>query len=85
MFENRQIAAIEGKCRRFVDCEILPNVERLTVLRIVDQFGRKTCQKKRKNVIHQLLFKNILLYMNGRQSKIRSVHMYVITRTFYFD
>ena len=34
---------------------------------------------------YNILFKNILLYMNNRQSKIRLVHMYVITRTVYFD
>ena len=30
-------------------------------------------------------FMNILLYMNGRLSKIRSVHTYLMTRTVYFD
>ena len=29
-------------------------------------------------------FKNILLYMSGRLSKITSVHMYVMARTVYF-
>ena len=31
------------------------------------------------------LFKNVLLYINSRLSKIRSVHTYVMTRTVYFD
>ena len=30
-------------------------------------------------------FKNILLYINGRSSKIHSVHMYIMTWTVYFD
>ena len=30
-------------------------------------------------------FKNILLYMNSRVSKIRSLHMYVLNRTVFFD
>ena len=33
-----------------VDFGNLPNAQRLTVLRIIDQFGRKRCQKKRKVV-----------------------------------
>ena len=42
----------------------------------VDQFGRKRYQKKRKNVDYKLpkdFFKNILLYMKGRLSRIRLV------------
>ena len=34
---------------------------------------------------YKIFFKNILFYMNGRSSKIRSVHTHVITRTVYFD
>ena len=34
---------------------------------------------------YKSLFKNVLLYMNGRLSKIRSVHMYAMTQTVYFD
>ena len=37
------------------DFAILPNVQRLTVPRIIDQFGHKSCQKKRKDVDYQLL------------------------------
>ena len=37
------------------DFAILPNVQRLTVPRIIDQFGHKRCQKKRKEVDYQLL------------------------------
>ena len=45
---------------------------------IIDRFGRKRCQKKRKCVDYKLLWefkRNILLCMNSRRSKIRSVHM----------
>ena len=33
---------------------------------------------------YKSFFENILLYMNGRLSKIRSVHTYVMSRTVYF-
>ena len=72
-FENGKIAVFEGECRRF---RIIPKVLRLTVPRIIDQCGRKRCQKKRKDESYQLLkefFSNVLLYMNGRLSNIRSV------------
>ena len=49
----------------------------LTVPRMIDQFGRKRCQQKRKDVATNFwknFFKNILLYMNGRPSKFCSVH-----------
>ena len=54
---------------------------------IIDQFGHKMCQKKRKDVDYKLLqdfFKNIFLYMHCRLSKIRSVQTYVIPWTVYF-
>ena len=58
------------------------------VTRIIDQFGRKRCQKKRKYVDHKLLNeffqKNILSYMNDRLSKNSSEHAYVIPRTVFF-
>ena len=38
-----------------VDFGILPNVYRLAVPRIMYQFGRKRCQKKRKDVDYKLL------------------------------
>ena len=38
MFENRQLAVFEGKCRR-----------------IIDEFGRKRYQKKRKDVDYKVL------------------------------
>ena len=55
--------------------------------RIIDQFGLKRCQMKRKDVDYKLLlefFKNVLLYISSRLSKIRSVHTYVMPRTVYF-
>ena len=60
-----------------VDFRILSNVERLTVLQLMDQFGHKTSQKKHKDVEYKFLkkfFKNILLYTKGQLSKIHSVH-----------
>ena len=41
-------------------------LQRLTVTRIIDQFGRKRCQKKRKDLSYQLLLefvqKNIVVH-----------------------
>ena len=37
-----------------VDFGIFPNIWKLTVSLIIDQFGRKRCQKKRKDVDCQL-------------------------------
>ena len=51
---------------------------------IIDQFGRKRCQKTRKDVSYQLLsdfFQKcvvLLFFMNGGLSKIRSVHIYLL-------
>ena len=53
--------------------------ESFTVPRIIDQFGRKRCQKKRKD-LKRFFLKNILFCM----SKIMSLHTYVILRTVYF-
>ena len=50
--KNSKIAVFEGKWRRF---RILPKVWSLTSPRIIDQFGHKTCQKKRKDVSYPLL------------------------------
>ena len=52
MLENDKIAVFEGKCRRF---RILPKVESLTEARIIDQFGRKRCQKERKDINYHFL------------------------------
>ena len=38
-----------------VDFGILPNVQRLAVPRLVDQFGRKSCQRKRKDMDYNIL------------------------------
>ena len=56
--------------------------------RIIDQFVRKRYQKKRKDVDYKFLkelFKNTLLFMNGRLSKIRSVHIICYTRPWTFS
>ena len=36
-------------------------------------------------IFRNSFLKNVLLYMNGRLSKIRSVHTYVMSRAVYFD
>ena len=79
MFENGQLAIFERKCHRF---RIL-----LTVPRIINQFGRKRRQKKRKHVDYKLLyefFKNNSLSINGHRSKIRSVNTLVMPQTFFY-
>ena len=48
------------------------NMQRLTVPRMIGQFGRKRCQKKRKDMDYKILlefFKNTLLCLNGWLSK----------------
>ena len=52
MFENRQLAVLEEKCRRFRNSS---ECFRFTVPRIIDQFGHKRCQKKRKDVGYKLI------------------------------
>ena len=53
MLENGKMSVFEGKCWRFL---ILPEVQSLTVARIIDRFGRKRCQKKRNGAINTLLY-----------------------------
>ena len=48
---------------------------------MIEQFGRKRCQKKRKDVSFALLsqfFQKYVLHMNGGLLKIRVVHTYVL-------
>ena len=73
MFENRQIAAIEAKCRRFWNSSECLNAN-----------GAKRSVKMWTTIFSKSFFKNILLCMQGRQSKIRSLHTYVMPRTIYF-
>ena len=68
-------------------CRFFNILQRLTLPRIIDQFERKRWQKKRKDVSYhpqQEFFKNILFYMNGRLSKIRSVHTYGVKLIHFF-
>ena len=51
----------------------------------VDAKGAKRSVKMWTANFYKNVFKNILLYMNGRLSKTHSVHTYVIPRTVYFD
>ena len=46
--------------------------------------GTKRSVKICTTIFCKTSFKNILLYMNGRLSKIRSVHTHAIHRTVYF-
>ena len=71
-----------------VDFRILSTVQILTVSRIIDQSGRKRWKWSVKlwiTIFYRTFFKNRLFYMNGRLSKICSVHTYVMTRKVYFD
>ena len=74
------------KCQQF---RILTNVQRLNAPRIIDQFGCKKGAKRSVKMsttnFYKSFFKNILLYMNDRLSKIRSLHTYVMHRMFYFE
>ena len=70
MFENRQLAVFEGKCRRFRDSS-----ECLKTHCAVknDQFGRRSFQKKRKDVDYKHLkefFQKKIFYMNGRNIRM---------------
>ena len=51
----------------------------------LDAKGAKRSVKMWTANFYQNFFKNTLLYMNGRPSKLRSVHTYVMPRTVYFD
>ena len=62
-------------------CRFSNILQRLSLPRIIDQFGHKKCQKKRKDVTYKLQKKcsqKYLLYMSNQLSKIRSVHTYAI-------
>ena len=54
---------------------------------MMDRFGRKRCQKKRKDVDYELQLeffqKDILLRMNGAGGL--SLYTYVMHRMFYFE
>ena len=64
------------------NCRFSNIIQRLIVPRTIDQFGRKRCQKKHKDVDYNFLFQKYLLNMSSRLSKIRSVHTYVIPGRF---
>ena len=81
MFENRQIAVIEAKCRLSY-LGILLNVERLTVPRIIDQFGRKKCQKKRKDISYKLLKNNFQTYFVAHELLTRTVGCQIFVSTY---
>ena len=55
-------------------------LQRLTLPRIIDQFGRERYRKKRKDVdckVLQEFFRNILLYIHERLAVINSFSTYV--------
>ena len=60
------------------------------MLQVIDQFGRKRCQKKRKDMnyctsFYKSFFKNMLLYINGRLSRFCSVHTYALDGLFWLN
>ena len=59
------------------------DLQAITVRRIIDQFGRKRCQKKDKDVDYKLLSEFFQKYFvvhkrSARLSKIRSINTYFI-------
>ena len=72
MFGNQQIAAIEGKCRRFRNSsECLKNHCAANNWQIWTQSVKMWITN-----FYKSFFKNILLYMNGGLSKFRWVNKY---------
>ena len=59
-----------------VDFGILPNVYRLTVPRIIDTKGAKRSVNVRATNLCKGFFKNVLLDVNRRPPKMRSLHTY---------
>ena len=86
---DKSLLSKENVC----DFAILPNVQRLTVPRLIDQFGRKRCQKKRKDVDYQLIKEFFQKYfvvhewlmVKNSFSTYNVLHTYVMTWTVYFD
>ena len=83
--KNCEISDIFLRWQRFVDFQTYFKdslcLEKLTDL---GAKGAKRSVKMLTTNFYKSFFKNILLYMNGWLSKIRSVHTYVIPRTVYF-
>ena len=85
MFENRQIAVIEAKCRQFRNSsEYLKTRHALNNWRIWTQKVQKEALRLGLQTSKRAFFKNIFLCMNGHLLKIRSVHTYFMPRTVYF-
>ena len=61
MFENREIAALERKCRRFRNSSKCLKTHCAT--KKIYQFGYKRCQNKRKDVVYKLLYDSIQKYL----------------------
>ena len=69
MFENGQIVAIEGKCRRFRNSSEFLKTN-------LDAKGAKKSVKMWTTNFYKSCFLNSLLYMNGQLSKIQwYIHM----------
>ena len=69
-------------------CRFSSILQRLIVTRKLDRLyvkGAKRSMKMWTINFYQSFSINILLYMNGRLSKIRSVHKYIMHRMFYFE
>ena len=91
MFENRQIALFDGKFRRF---RIVKDLWRHPALRMINQFGRKWIQKKRKDValyVYLFFFKKIswCIWKAGCQKFVYYTRMLcrpnVMHRMLYFE
>ena len=86
MFENRQLTVFEEKCHWFrnsskclkTHCAV--NNWPIWTQKVPKEAKRCGLQASRWG-----FFKNLLSYMKSRLSKTRSVHMYVMPRTVYFD
>ena len=66
-----------------VICPFSTILQRLAMPRIMVQFGRKKCQKKRKDVNYQLLHDFFHKYFLCTNCGLCSVHMYVCTKGIY--
>ena len=85
IFENLQIAVIEGKCPRFRNSSKCLKIHCSANNWPIWNQGTKRSVKMRSTNFYKRFFKNILLYRNGGLAKIRSLHTYVIHRMFYFE
>ena len=83
--KNCEIADIFLQWQRFLDFQTY--FKDLLCLELLTNLGAKSAKRSAKMWtirFYKSFFKNILLYIRSRLSKIRSVHTYVMARTVYF-